>query len=113
MGRQAAVAASEVGGPWEPDSLARFDGGRVPDGQPRPNQLHGQKNGLGGDMHPVPDSAETVVDRQCLASGERVTIPDVPPRDAERWPWAVSDLDMVDAAWTVDVNVEAEPPSAS
>jgi hypothetical protein len=42
-----------------------------------------------------------------------VTIPDVPPRDAERWPWAVSDLDVVDAAWTVDVNVEAEPPSAS
>ena len=32
-----------------------------------PNRLQGQKNGPGGDVHPMPDCTETVVDRQRLA----------------------------------------------
>lgn len=35
------------------DSLARFSGGRVPEGQPRSNRLHGQKNSPGGKVEMV------------------------------------------------------------
>jgi len=51
----------------EVDSLARFDGGRVPpDGQPRSNRLHGQKNGPSGDMHLPTVFVGTVDDQECL-----------------------------------------------
>jgi hypothetical protein len=59
---RAALAASDLEASQESksDSLKRFDGGRVPDGQPRSNRFHGQKNGPGGDIQ-LPNAACSIL----------------------------------------------------